>query len=102
MIASNDFLLPDLPHIDASSSLDDLGAVALDHPTQDIDGDGTPDTNTITVDDSLVVVSDIDLDGFADHLSVVDHTGEFASWQFTQGADGEPHWEQTDHGRLGE
>ena len=101
MIATDNFLLPDLPHIDASSSLDDLGSVAMEHPTQDIDGDGTLDTNTVTVDHSMVVATDTDLDGFADHLAVVDPSGEYASWQFEPGPDGEAHWVQSDHGRLG-
>ena len=102
MMATADFLLPDLPHIDAGSSLDDLGVVALEHPTQDIDGDSTPETATVTVDDAFVVVSDMDHDGYADHLTVVEHSGEFAAWEFSTDAEGEPMWQQSDAGRIGE
>ncbi len=105
MIASNDFLsphLPNIPHIDASSSLDGLGPVELEHPTQDIDGDGTFDTTTTSTDDGVIVATDTDLDGYADHLTIVENGGEFASWEFHHNLDGEAHWERIDHGKLGE
>ena len=101
MIASsNDFLLPGMPHVDADTSFHDLGHVALHHPTQDLDGDGILDTSTGATDDGLVVVTDTDHDGFADHVSIVDGDGQYASWEFHQGADGHEHWEQIDHGDL--
>ncbi len=102
MIASNESLLPHLPHIDASSSLAGLGPVELEHPTQDIDGDGTLDTTTTSSDDGVIVATDTDLDGYADHLTIVEGGGDFASWEFHHNLDGEPHWERTDHGKLGE
>ena len=102
MIASNDFLLPGMPHIDADSSLHDLGPVELNHPVQDINGDGILDTATDATDDGLVVVTDTDLDGLADHIAVVDGDGEFASWEYHQDLAGGDRWEQVDRGRVGE
>ena len=100
MVESNDFLLPGLEHVDAATSLVDLGAVELDEPTQDIDGDGTLDTVTAHTDESMIVATDTDHDGGADHITVVDGDGDYAQWEFTEGTD--PQWQQVDHGKLGE
>ncbi|MBJ8339277.1 hypothetical protein JGU71_10285 [Antrihabitans sp. YC3-6] len=101
MIASNEF--PGIPELtDASTPLENLGAVELDTPGHDIDADGTLDTETFRTDDAFVVATDTDLDGFADHLTIVDTDGDFAAWEFHHSEDGETHWKRTDNGKLGE
>lgn len=102
MVSSDAFPLPELLDIDASSALDDLGSLSLHNPTVDLDGDGVLDTSTLTPPDALVVLTDTDHDGQADHLTVVDDSGEFASWQYGVTSDGTAHWTETEHGRVGE
>lgn len=98
----DDFVLPGVEHLDAATSLLGLGAVELDQPTLDIDGDGTLDSATLHLDDAMVVATDVDHDGLADHLTVVDSDGEFAQWEYSEELDGTGHWRQVDHGRLGD
>ncbi|NMN95693.1 DUF6802 family protein [Antrihabitans stalactiti] len=101
MVTSNEFSVPDITHADGSTSLENLGPVELNHPTQDIDGDGTMDTATVESDEALIVMTDTDLDGYADHVTVVDDSGEFAAWEFRHDENGGVRWERTDHGNLG-
>lgn len=89
-----------LEGIDASSELSHLGSLQMTAPTVDIDGDGTLDTSVQTSDDSLFVMTDTNLDGLVDHLTVVDDDGDFAAWDFQPGPDGAPHWTQIDHGKV--
>ncbi|WP_068274650.1 DUF6802 family protein [Aldersonia kunmingensis] len=102
MVTSDAFSLTELSGIDATSELGDLGAVDLQHPTIDLDGDGVLDTATLSDGDSLLVVTDTDLDGLADELTAVDDDGVFASWRYEVGADGVDGWTEINHGRVGE
>ncbi|MCX5043033.1 hypothetical protein OG921_07605 [Aldersonia sp. NBC_00410] len=102
MATSDAFSLPDLTDVDAASGLGDLGPVDLHHPTVDLDGDGVADTATLTSGDSIVIGTDTDLDGTVDELTVVDGSGEFASWQYEVGSDGSAGWTEISHGRVGE
>ncbi|MFE3446396.1 DUF6802 family protein [Nocardia sp. NPDC059180] len=102
MISSGEFPGLDLPDIDASSSLDGLGAVELNSPTQDINGDGILDSITTTDDDGMHVWTDTDLDGYADHVTVVEDDGDYAAWEYHRNPDGSGEWKKTDQGRLGE
>ena len=102
MVSTDAFPVPELLDLDASSALDDLGPVGLHSPSVDLDGDGTADTSTLTRPDALVVLTDGDLDGQADHLTVVDDSGEFATWQYDVTCDGTAHWTEIAHGRVGE
>ncbi|MET7768625.1 DUF6802 family protein [Nocardia sp. NPDC005366] len=101
MITSGEFAGLDLPDIDISSSLDGLGPVELNHPTQDINGDGILDTETTTGDDAMQVWTDYDHDGIADHVTVVEKDGDYAAWEFHHHPDGTSGWVRTDQGKLG-
>lgn len=90
-----------LPELDPLASQDHLGPVPLHDPTQDIDGDGIPDTGTVSGDTSLTVWSDLDHDGFADHVTSVDHEGDYAAWEYHRNMDGTGSWIQTGHGKMG-
>lgn len=84
------------PHIELTApGIDgmDLGA-----PDQDLDGDGVAESVAVRAEDGhLLIVSDTDADGVADHLVDVDpDTGE-AHWM-TIGADGQ--WTETQHGHV--
>ncbi|TSE00256.1 hypothetical protein FOS14_07430 [Skermania sp. ID1734] len=100
MVTSNEFALPELAALDAHSSLDDLGAVALHNPIQDIDGDGVLDTLTMDSHGGLIVATDLDHDEVVDHVTLLSGSGEFAAWELRGEADGVGHWVQSDHGRL--
>lgn len=101
MNSANDFLSPDhLPHVDAHSSLDDLGPVELHHPTSSIGGDGHLDTQTAHHGDEIVIASDLDHDGDADHLKVIDRDGEYGAWEYRNDGAG-THWVRTENGKLG-
>ncbi|MGK8507117.1 DUF6802 family protein [Nocardia asiatica] len=73
----------------------------MHHPTQDIDQDGLLDSMTITGDDAMQVWTDVDHDGFADHVKVVEKDGDYTAWEFHRHPDGTSEWIRTDQGRLG-
>lgn len=100
MINSGEFSGLGLPYVDAHSSLDGLGAVELHHPTQDITGDGIPDTVTISDDHGIDVWTDYDRDGIADHVTAIDKSGDYAAWEFRRHPDGTSEWVRTDEGKL--
>lgn len=102
MVTSGEFGGMELPGIDASTALDDLGAVELGNPTQDIDGDGLLDTDTTHGIDAMQIWTDFDDDGIADHVSVVENDGDYAAWEFHRHPDGTSEWVRTDQGTLGE
>ena len=95
-------LLGDLGDVDAHSQLGGLGSLEIGTPTVDIDGDGTLDTSIQTGPNSLFVLTDTDHDGYADHLTVVDDDGDFSAWDYHHNPNGAAHWEQIDHGKVGE
>lgn len=95
------FLVPDVPDLDPDTFGHDSGAVALTDPTHDIDGDGVLDTQTFDAGDAVVIASDLDSDGDADHLTMIHEDGAYASWEFRRDGDGVVHWQQTDGGTLG-
>ncbi|WP_327143811.1 DUF6802 family protein [Nocardia sp. NBC_01327] len=101
MVTSGDLPGLDLPNLDSHSELGALGAVELAHPTQDIDGDGLPDTVTTNSDHAMHVWTDMDHDGYADHVTVVDTGGDYSAWEFHHHPDGSSEWVRTDEGRLG-
>ncbi|HLS78316.1 MAG TPA: DUF6802 family protein [Nocardia sp.] len=101
MVTSGEFGGLELPAIDTSTALDDLGAVELTHPTQDIDGDGLLDTETTHGLEAMQVWTDFDGDGLADHVTVVENDGDHASWEFHRHPDGTSEWVRTDQGTLG-
>lgn len=101
MIDSDAMSAPALDDLDAGTELGDLGPLPLDHPVQDIDGDGIADTITQSTGTGLVVATDADHDGFVDHLTLIDRAGDYAGWEFHHTADG-GRWERTDEGRLTE
>ena len=102
MPTSGDFSGLDMPGFDASSSLDGLGAVEMDTPTQDLDGDGILETFTTTEPDAMSVWTDSDLDGYADELSIVENDGDYSAWEYHRNPDGTGEWRQTDRGTVGE
>ncbi|PTR23546.1 hypothetical protein C8K36_109128 [Rhodococcus sp. OK519] len=92
------------PEIDPDTFGADSGAVRLTDVAFDIDGDGVLDTQTLEVDDALVVATDTDGDGSADHIVIVGSGvdgGEYSAWEFHRDADGRERWECTDGGTLG-
>ncbi|NUS45055.1 MAG: hypothetical protein HOQ24_15365 [Mycobacteriaceae bacterium] len=99
MPASDDFLSGDIPKLDAHSSLSGIGPIEMHHPTVSLGGDGKLDSETIQQGDELIVASDLDHNGEADHLKVIDADGEFSAWEY-QHDDAGGHWVQTDHGHL--
>ncbi|MBF6212490.1 hypothetical protein IU433_18770 [Nocardia puris] len=102
MITSGEFPGLDLPDIDTSSSLGGLGAVELNHPTQDIDGDGILDSITTQGEDAMQVWTDFDQDGIADQVTIVENDGDYAAWEFHRHPDGSSEWKRTDQGKIGE
>ncbi|MFI1463104.1 MULTISPECIES: DUF6802 family protein [Nocardia] len=102
MPVSGEFPGLGMPSFDATSSLDSLGPVEMESPTQDLDGDGILDTFTTTNSDSMSVWTDSDLDGYADQLSVVENDGDYAAWEYHRNPDGTGEWRQTDQGTVGE
>jgi len=118
--ADQDALDPDvfadhgvLTELTASTDLTDLGSVDFGSvhlgghldgdldPALDIDGDGVGELTTIDTDDGLVVLGDHDHDGLAEHLTVVDRSGDFATWEFCTAEDGSMRWERTTGGTVG-
>ncbi|WP_040792077.1 DUF6802 family protein [Nocardia paucivorans] len=102
MVVPSEFPGVDTSGLDASSSLEGLGPVELTHPTQDIDGDGIPDTITAIDGGVSSVWTDTDLDGLADRASIVDSDGDYSSWEYHRNPDGTGEWRKTDQGTLGE
>ncbi|MBA4857693.1 DUF6802 family protein [Nocardia farcinica] len=102
MVTSGEFGGLELPGIDTSSSLGGLGPVELEHPIQDIDGDGLLDTATTRGEDAMQVWTDFDHDGIADHVTVVENDGDYSAWEFHRHPDGTSEWVRTDQGKLGE
>ncbi|WP_019929458.1 DUF6802 family protein [Nocardia sp. BMG111209] len=99
MITSEDLSGPDPSTVDAHTDLGGLGAVEL-HPTQDLGGPA--DTETVHGDHSLDIWTDLDHDGLADHVTIVDTDGDYSAWEFHHHADGTTEWVRTDRGHLGD
>lgn len=87
--------------IDPETFGTDSGAVHLTAVAFDVDADGVLDTQTLEVDDALIVATDTDGDGDADHVTIVGDGGDYSSWEFHRDADGRQRWERTDGGTLG-
>ncbi|RVW01350.1 DUF6802 family protein [Rhodococcus xishaensis] len=100
MITTDEFTA-DQPEIDPDDFGTESGTVELAGPAYDIDGDGILDTRTYEVDDAMIVATDTDGDGDADHLTIVDSGGEYSAWEFHRDADGRERWERIDEGGLG-
>ncbi|WP_245713124.1 DUF6802 family protein [Nocardia rhamnosiphila] len=75
MPTSGEFPGIGMPSFEATSSMDGLGPVEMESPTQDLVVDGILDTFVTTGPDSMSVWTDTDLDGYADRLSVVENDG---------------------------
>ncbi|MGV9663542.1 DUF6802 family protein [Nocardia niigatensis] len=101
MVTSGDLPGLELPDLDAHTELGGLGAVELAHPTQDLDGDGLLDTVTTTTEHAMQVWTDLDHDGYADHVTVVDSGGDYSGWEFHHNPDGTTEWVRMDEGHLG-
>ncbi|RDI51721.1 DUF6802 family protein [Nocardia mexicana] len=101
MMTSDDLPGLNLPDVDAHSDLGGLGAVELHHPTQDIDADGIPDTESVAGPGGTDLWTDMDHDGTADHVTILDKDGEYSAWEFHQHPDGTSEWVRTDQGELG-
>ncbi|WP_028479304.1 DUF6802 family protein [Nocardia sp. CNY236] len=101
MAGSGEFPGLNTPDIDSSSSLNGLGPIELQQPTQDIDGDGVLDSVTTTNDGTVQVWTDFDHDGIADHVKIVEEDGDYAAWEFHRRPDGTSEWVRTDKGRIG-
>lgn len=76
------------------------GNVGLGDPTVDLDGDGALDTRAFADPGGVTVASDLDGDGWVDHLTRVESDGEYAAWEPRREADGTVRWDRTDLGRL--
>ena len=94
--------LDGLDRLGAGSDLTDLDRVEMPGFEHDTDNDGILDTMSLSSDDAIVVLTDTDLDGAADHLTVVEHDGDYAAWEFRHVEAQDVTWERTDHGKLGE
>lgn len=101
MITSGELPGLDLPDLDVHSDLSGLGAIELHHPTMDVAGDGVLDTETAYGSHAIDIWTDMDHDGVADHVTIVDVDGDYAAWEFHHHPDGSTGWVSTDHGRLG-
>ena len=99
MITSDD-LAADRPDFDPDTFGSDSGALAVTALEHDFDGDGVLDTQVFELDDALVVATDSDGDGDADHLTIVAVEGGYSAWEFHRDADGAERWERTDSGDL--
>ncbi|WP_328393615.1 DUF6802 family protein [Nocardia sp. NBC_00416] len=102
MPTSGEFPGIGMPGFEASSSLDGMGPVEMESPTQDLVVDGILDTFVTTGPDSTSVWTDTDLDGYADRLSVVENDGDYTAWEYHRNPDGTGDWRQTDQGKVGE
>ncbi|QIS09071.1 DUF6802 family protein [Nocardia arthritidis] len=89
-----------LPDVDAHSSLDGLGTVELHHPTQDVTGDGILDTVTVNDAHGTHIWTSTHQDGIADHVTLIDKSGDYAAWEFHRHPDGTAEWVRTDQGHL--
>lgn len=72
-------------------------------PTEDLDGDGTPET--VVLDDlphAFVVATDSDRDDTVDRLTAIADNGEFGVWEFRRDLDGAGRWDRIDAGTLGD
>ncbi|MFF0817964.1 DUF6802 family protein [Rhodococcus sp. NPDC003318] len=76
------------------------GPFAVTDPVVDVDGDGVLDTRGYADGNGVTVASDLDGDGFADHLTRVEDDGAYASWEPRRDPDGTLHWVRTDGGHL--
>ncbi|MFC4377501.1 DUF6802 family protein [Nocardia halotolerans] len=100
MVTSGEIPGLGLPDIDAQSSLGGLGPVELQHPSQDLDGNGVVDSITDNDVDSTTIWSDYDADGLADHVTVIENDGDYAAWEYHRFPDGTSEWRRTDQGNL--
>lgn len=74
-------------------------AIDLGPPNQDMDGDGVPESVAVhTEDGHLLIVSDTDGDGAADHVIDIDSATGDARWITI--TDGE--WVEVEHGHVGD
>ncbi|MFE3293272.1 DUF6802 family protein [Rhodococcus sp. NPDC059234] len=78
----------------------DVGEFAVHDPTVDLDGDGILESRSVAGEAGVAIASDLDGDGFADHVTTVERDGEYAAWEAHRDPDGALRWERTDHGRL--
>ncbi|MFZ2176767.1 MAG: DUF6802 family protein [Rhodococcus sp. (in: high G+C Gram-positive bacteria)] len=101
MATAESFPIVDVPDLDPYTFGHDSGAVTLTDLTHDIDGDGILDTQTFDAGKSVVIASDMDGDGDADHVTTIHEDGAYAAWEFRRGDDGIVRWDQTDGGVLG-
>lgn len=101
MITSGELPGLDLPDVDAHGDLSGLGEVELHHPTADMDADGVFDTETAYGSHSIDIWTDMDHDGVADHVTIVDVDGDYAAWEYHRQPDGSAGWMPTDRGHLG-
>ncbi|MCX4096220.1 DUF6802 family protein [Nocardia sp. alder85J] len=97
MITSDDLPGLDLPSVDTHSDLSGLGGVEL-HP----DHTGPADTESVHGDHGIDVWTDLDHDGLADHVTIMDTDGDYAAWEFHHHPDGTSEWVRTDRGHLGD
>ncbi|MEV0945278.1 DUF6802 family protein [Rhodococcus sp. NPDC049939] len=100
-MATEGFVVPDVLCMDPDTFGHDAGAVALTDPAYDVDDDGLLDTQTFTTERAVVIASDMDADGDADHVTVIAEDGAYASWEFHRDGNGVINWERTDEGALG-
>jgi hypothetical protein len=73
---------------------------ALAEPTVDLDGDGIVDTRVFQDADGMTIASDLDEDGWVDHITRIEEDGSYAAWEPRREADGTVRWEPVDEGRL--
>ncbi|WP_072688967.1 DUF6802 family protein [Rhodococcus marinonascens] len=100
-MATEGFVVLDVPDIDPDTFGHDAGAVALTDPAYDVDGDGIFDTQTFTTGRAAVIASDMDADGDVDHVTMIHEDGAYAAWEFHRDGEGVIHWERSDEGTLG-
>jgi hypothetical protein len=76
------------------------GDLMMSEPAVDLDGDGILDTRVYSDGGGMTIASDLDEDGWADHVARIEADGAYAAWEPQRDPDGTVRWDPVDEGRL--